>query len=81
MSQSEALKKAQEKLAAMRVQGIQFEKLTPQQKAEKNPKSLRFAVNAKCWDCACGQISEIRECNIKTCGLWNVRPYQRGEAE
>lgn len=54
---------------------------TPIEKAHDNPNSLRLAINGKCFDCVgCGfdpyPENEIRNCQITTCPLWNVRPYQ-----
>lgn len=34
------------------------------------------AIRAKCLDCCCGQISEVRLCEIETCALW---PYRMGK--
>ena len=33
------------------------------------------AIRAKCMDCTCDQVAEIRECTIKLCPLW---PYRMG---
>jgi len=33
------------------------------------------AMRAKCMDCTCDQVAEIRECTIKLCPLW---PYRMG---
>jgi hypothetical protein len=33
------------------------------------------AIRAKCLDCTCDQVAEIRECTIKLCPLW---PYRMG---
>ncbi len=33
------------------------------------------AIRAKCLDCSCGQVKEIRECPVKNCALW---PYRMG---
>lgn len=56
-------------------------KLNPLQKAERNPQSLRFAVNAMCYQCmgAVGQESktDIRNCTSTKCPLHNLRPYQK----
>lgn len=49
----------------------------PIQKAKDNPKSLRAALNAKCWECACYQRKEVTECTAKDCPLWRLRPWQR----
>lgn len=34
------------------------------------------AIRAKCKDCTCNQINEIRECIIKTCPIY---PYRMGK--
>jgi hypothetical protein len=53
----------------------------PIQKALKNPKSLRAAINAKCFDCQ-GQDADpapkwrIGNCEISDCPLYPLRPYQ-----
>lgn len=72
-----ALEKARAKREEMKAQGIEVERLDPIEKAKRNPASLRAAINAKCWDCTCGQRTEIQNCNCYNCPLWNVRPYQR----
>ncbi len=37
-------------------------------------KSMKAAVVAKCQDCMNWQNTEVRECNIVTCPLWQYRP-------
>ena len=49
----------------------------PLEKLQENPKSLRLAINAKCWDCSNFQREEISSCHLTKCGLWHVRPYQK----
>ena len=39
-------------------------------------KSYSKAVKAKCLDCACFDKQEITHCEVKTCPLYKVRPYQ-----
>lgn len=34
------------------------------------------AIRAKCLDCSCGQIAEVRNCLIPTCPLY---PYRMGK--
>ncbi len=53
--------------------------LDPIQKAKENPKSLRMAINAKCFDCCCYQKPEVRYCTAVNCPLYNVRPWQPKE--
>ena len=52
---------------------------TPAEKARENPKSLRFAINAKCWDCVCFQKREVTRCVMTDCPLWLLRPWQNEE--
>lgn len=51
--------------------------LTPLEKAANNPKSLRLAINAKCFDCTCYSRIEVTNCEITDCPLWALRPWQR----
>ena len=53
------------------------EPLDPIEKAKQNPKSLRFAINAKCFDCCCFQKPEVTFCTAKACPLYSLRPWQR----
>lgn len=76
---SEALKRAHEKRLQMKAEGVELERLDPIEKARRNPTSRRYAINAKCWDCSCGQRVEIRECSVVACPLWSFRPYQQKE--
>lgn len=61
--------------------------LDPIEKARRNPKSLRLAINGKCWDCIGAGAdpnprAAIRDCQITGCTLHPVRPYQlRGEED
>ncbi len=57
-------------------------KKTPTQKATANPKSLRCAVNAMCWDCVGGDSDpasrwRIGNCPITNCPLYPLRPYKK----
>jgi len=72
-----AIEKAQAKLRAMRESGETIERLNPIEKAHKNTKSLRLAINGKCWDCCLGQKQEITYCQVESCTLWSLRPYQK----
>ncbi len=61
--------------------GEKIERLNPIQKSIKNPKSLRLAINAKCYECVGGedgenQVKYIRECTSPKCPLFNIRPYR-----
>lgn len=48
----------------------------PIQKAKNNPRSLRAAITAKCYDCSCYQKYEVAKCNAKDCPLYKLRPWQ-----
>lgn len=77
---SEALKRAHQVMAEKRANG-EVERLDPIEKSKRNPKSLRFAITAKCWECMGGGEESgtrrlIRECNAYSCPLHVQRPYQ-----
>lgn len=38
--------------------------------------SFKAAIKLKCLDCTCGDIVEIRQCEIVECSLWAFRPYK-----
>lgn len=72
----EALKEYRQKLKSGEIKKVN---LTPTQKLEKNPTSLRLAVNAMCYMCFGGTkncADDIRNCTSKECPLYKVRPYQ-----
>jgi hypothetical protein len=75
-----ALEKALATKRAMREAGTLKIK-SPLEKLADNPTSFRAAVNAKCYQCE-GEDADphvkarIGSCQITTCGLWAVRPYQ-----
>ncbi|MFZ5653175.1 MAG: hypothetical protein ACOY42_02060 [Pseudomonadota bacterium] len=78
---SAALDKALAARRAMRDAGIVTVTLDPVQRAQRNPGSLRLAINGKCWDCVGGSCDtaprqRIRDCRIIECTLHPVRPYQ-----
>ena len=35
------------------------------------------AIRAKCIDCSCGSLREVRECHMKDCSLWTYRMGKR----
>jgi len=63
--------------------GIKVVIKNPLEKLATAPTSLRLAINAKCYQCE-GEDADpgiklrIGACEIKSCALWAVRPYQRG---
>jgi len=52
-------------------------RLDPIEKAEKNPKSLRFAINARCFDCSGFEKSEVTNCEMTDCPLHRHRPWKK----
>ena len=49
----------------------------PMQIAFDNPRSLRKAVDALCWDCSGQTKVEVRKCVVEDCPLWSHRPYTK----
>ena len=39
-------------------------------------KSKTSALKAKCIDCCCGELKEIRQCKIHECPLWLYRQFK-----
>jgi hypothetical protein len=52
-------------------------RLDPLEKAEQNPRSLRSAINARCYDCSGFVKVDVTDCDMPGCELFNVRPWQR----
>jgi len=57
---------------------------TPERFRERYKKALltrqrKPSVDMKCLDCSNFQVSEIKNCPVDTCPLWNVRPYQQNK--
>jgi hypothetical protein len=50
--------------------------LGPFNKAKQNPKSLRMAINAYCYDCCCEQKTEVKYCTAADCPFHHLRPWQ-----
>lgn len=78
---NKALEAAREARAAKLAAGEPIERLEPDEKARRNPTSLRLAINAKCWDCQGGKADpgireRIANCGVERCSLHPVRPYQ-----
>ena len=57
----------------------------PLERAKQNPKSLRAAIDAMCWDCQ-GRDADpaprwrIGDCTSPDCPLYPVRPYQGNQS-
>lgn len=39
--------------------------------------SRREAIKAKCIECCCLNVAEVRNCTAYRCPLWNLRPFQK----
>ena len=81
-----ALDKARLAAQAIRDAGGTVRRLTPRERLERNPRSLRASINVVCWDCEGGDADpgvrkRIGSCTIKSCGNWPNRPYQKGAEE
>ena len=79
---TDALAKARKRKAEIIAIHGNIQRLNPLEKAGKNPKSLRLAVNAKCYECEGedydpGWRGRIKNCIIPDCSLHPVRPYQK----
>ena len=77
MNTEEKLKKMRAKRAENIRLGIK--PLNPIEKAKQNPNSMRFAINAQCYDCMgkeAGWRNEVRNCPSSECPLYGLRPYK-----
>jgi len=74
------LKKAHKKRQEMRDAGIEIKKRNPYEILEDNPKSMRAAINAKCYDCNGEEswLARTKYCNITDCSLWSFRKGGKG---
>ena len=77
------LELAREKRRELVEQGVKLERKNPIEKSRDNPNSLKAAINAKCYECVCGDMNSnwktlVKECEVgdNLCSLWKVRPYQ-----
>ena len=77
MNTVKPLQKARAKLAENRAKGTK--RLNPLEKAKQNPKSMRLAINAFCYECmgyAKSWRTDVRDCTAKNCPLFGFRPYK-----
>ncbi len=79
---NERLKLAREAAEKRKELGIKIVVMNPQERWETKKNSLRYSINAKCWDCQGagydpGTKERIRECEDDSCSLHEVRPYQK----
>lgn len=49
--------------------------------SEKRVKSPLKTIRAKCLDCSCGQVMEVRLCTVKSCPLYPYRMGKKPKAE
>lgn len=55
----------------------------PVQKSKENPKSLKFAINAKCYDCTYDEKGagnwkqQVENCGCPDCPLYSFRPVPK----
>lgn len=80
----QALALARASKAERKAAGVVISRSDPIAKSKLKPTSLRLAINAKCWECSGsgadpGTRESIATCNIPTCPLNQVRPYQHGD--
>ena len=82
MTAETALEKGRRLQREARERGERIERLTPMEKAQRQPGSLRFAINAKCYSCVYDPLAggtwlqQVEECRIEDCPLWSVRPQR-----
>ena len=77
MDTDKQLKKARAKRAENIRLGIPT--LNPIEKAKQNPKSMRLAINAFCYECmgfAKSWRTDVRDCTAPNCPLYGFRPYK-----
>ena len=74
LKSEQALKEYRQKLELGLVETPK--RLDPIKKAKQNPSSLRFAINAKCFDCNGFERPGVRDCEFDGCPLHRHRPWQ-----
>ena len=65
-----------EELARIRAMKTGKEKRTTPFDRWKEKNTRKTAIDAKCYDCTCASIVEIRECPMTDCPLYEWRPYK-----
>ena len=85
MGQLSGLDKARLKKNELKTLGL-LKRANPTQKAAADPRSLRKAITAFCYECAGGDgepgaRSNVRNCTAPHCPLYRVRPWQKGDTE
>ena len=79
MTVPDTLKEYHEKRLAGEVEPAK--PMTPHEKAKSNPKSLRFAINAFCFECNGFDRKAVTDCCAPECPLWSVRPWKKNQDE
>ncbi|MEX3984034.1 hypothetical protein AB4Y45_34155 [Paraburkholderia sp. EG287A] len=75
------LAKGQERMRELREQGWKPVHRNPVEQAQANPKSVKAAVKAFCWECVGadadpGAKFRVRDCTVTRCALHPHRPWQ-----
>ena len=76
---ADALAEYQKKVAAGEIEKTKPK--TPREKLADNPKSLRAAINCFCFECVGENRFDVKNCTVKECPLWGLRPWQKTEAD
>ena len=77
MNTVKQLQKARAKLAENRSRGIKPP--NPIKRAKQKPNSMRFAINAMCYDCMgreSGWRNMVQTCTAPGCPLYGLRPHK-----
>ena len=69
------------KMRAKRAENIRLgiKPPNPIEKAKQKPNSMRFAINAQCFDCMgqeSGWRNEVKNCPSKNCPLFGLLPFK-----
>jgi len=75
------LQKGQDKMRELRAAGWKPVYRNPVEQAQANPKSLKAAIKANCWNCVGadadpGAKFRVRDCTVTRCALHAHRPWQ-----
>jgi hypothetical protein len=64
----------------LKVKNGEIKRLTPIEKAKENPKSMRLAINANCYDCMGREnwIVRTKFCILFHCPFWTMRKGNKG---
>ena len=55
---------------------VKPERLSPAAKARANPKSMKWAIRAKCAECLYDYADGRYSCEMEDCSLFNWMPYK-----